>query len=220
MKRQTWIYVAVCTLALTMFGCPEDKDEPEASCTTCENNQNVDKPGVKGAYVSGHLGNYGDCPGDGYGGAGISSEGRPAGDFAPCEEGTECTYYPMNCDDAQVTLRLTNSGQATALGMQVIKIELFDADGNSKAVLPLIEVTDTATNATFDGAVEVGTPRTLRVDFLGPESPHDLLSSSDADVDSRFYSHPGKIEVTFSAENHADVVVLTGELYPVPSVDT
>lgn len=230
MKPRNFIHIALCTLTLATFGCPDGNDEePEATCTDCEETQNVDNPSLKGLFISGHLGNYRDCPGDGYSTAAgaLGPEGdmdMTEADFVSgmCEDmdGDEC-YFALNCDDAQVTLNLTNAGRSKALGLQVIKIELFDGDGNSRATLPLIGVTDTATNLAFDGAIEVGEPRNLRVDFLGPEDPYTLLAPASGESNGRLWGgYPGIIEITFSAENHDDVIIASSEVYAVPSVDT
>jgi hypothetical protein len=122
-----------------------------------------------------------------------------------------------------MTVQIANTGDADARGLQVTTIELFDADGVSRAELPLIDVVNTDTNETFDGTVAKGETVSLRVVLLGPDRPYDLLNSgsdSSGDAAGRGAGAAGTLEVTLTADNHGKLTVESGELYPVPSIDT
>jgi hypothetical protein len=215
----------VALTAVWTVGCEEatqQEDPWELKCVEdCE--ENTDRPKVEGTYISGHLGNYDSCPEDGYTTEGSASGASTSGDAdaAPCREGDDCSWE-MACEDAQLTVKLSNIGNEKARGLQVTTIELFDADGVSRAVLPLIDAVDTSTNTPFDGTLADGQDVTLRVGFQGPQNPYMLLqtepdSSGGMDRSAGGY---GTIELTVSADNHDDVIIVSSELYAVPSVDT
>ncbi|MFP4599166.1 MAG: hypothetical protein ACLFVJ_12985 [Persicimonas sp.] len=232
------ITVMILALAVSLSAaCVEPTEDAwnlrECTGEECETEQQ-DQPDLSATYVSGHLGNYLDCPGDGYTAESTMSGEAPSdgddGAFAgDCAEGEDCSYE-MNCEDAQITLRLSNDGEGEATGLQVVTIELFDGDGVSKATLPLIDAIDTDTAESFDGTLEASEEVNLRVEFQGPASPHTLLSTSDDDGgdagdeptggDRMGTDDHGIIEVTIGADNHDDVTVESTELYPVPSVAT
>ena len=213
--------ITFCLLlaAFALTGCvPENDEDSDAKWKTEE--QTLD-PDLEASFISGHLGNYWDCPEDGY--SETSSEpsagAPPMGDMAPCEEGEDCGTdgYMLNCEDAQAMVLLSNSGEELARDLQVTTIELFDSHGVSRAVLPLIDITDTTSLATFDGELAVDEERRLRIDFQGPAYPYELLT--DAQEDGR-WGYAGTLEITFTSANHDDVIVITTELYPVPSMAT
>jgi hypothetical protein len=182
-------------LAVTLIGCGEAADKPMPEfCegTTCEQTLS---PVVTGVFVSGHLGNYRDCPGDGYTGevavGGSTSEGEPVappgeqGDFAPCMEGDEsCTNAILNCEQAQLTVSLSNLGDAIATGLQVDRVELYNLDGDKVADLPVQAVSEQ--NEAYDGDLDIDESTTLRVDFQGPQNPYKLLSSGPDSDAGRF----------------------------------
>lgn len=219
--------VLVAVLAAGLVGCVEGTEnkpqvEPECQGTQCEPDPRVD-PVIDGVFVSAHLGNYASCPEDGY-----TADGSDAlvsvdsdGAFAPCQEGEICDYE-MNCEDGQFTLQLTNSGSATATGISIEKIELFNSLGESVATLPTIAFIDTATDESFDGSLDSGEVVTLRVDFQGPNNPYSLLTVEDGDADQglRSTNESGSLEVTVGADNHRDLIVAGKGVYSVPSVDT
>ncbi len=228
------ITVMIFALAVSLSAACVENTEDSWNLRECtgEECEQQDQPELSATYVSGHLGNYLDCPDDGYTAESTMSGEAPsdgdAGAFAgDCAEGDDCSYE-MNCEDAQVTVRLSNDGEAAATGLQVVTIELFDADGVSKATLPLMDAVDTATAETFDGTLEAGQEVTLRVEFQGPASPDSLLETANDDGDDagdepiggRSSGNHGIIEVTIGADNHDDVSVESTELYPVPSVAT
>lgn len=174
---------------------------------------------LKGAFVSGHLGNYWDCPEDAYstGSDGDASREAPAADLGACPDDMECTPI-LNCDGAQFTIRLTNGGELDLQEIEVSRIEIFSVDGTSLAVLPLIQVRESASNDVFDGDLGAGASVDLRVDYRGPASLYDLLPRDDSgavqgDGDSAL------IEVTVEADDGA-VVIDGGEVFVLPTVVT
>ncbi|RAL20080.1 hypothetical protein DL240_18795 [Lujinxingia litoralis] len=204
------LFVFACSLLLLGTGCPELTGDPE----------------LKGTFISGHLGNYESCPEDGYSdeAEGDAPAGAPAEDFAAdcAEDSEDCGGVFLNCEDAQVTLRLINTGDEPAVGVQVTRIELFDTNGVSKAVLPLMGVSDVTTpgaTVDFEGVIPVGAERALRVDFQGPQSPWELLAT-DGEDSGRHANHGGIIEITFRAENRRGEVVVRGEVSALPSMAT
>ncbi len=229
------------SLSLTTVGCiqpPEDnKEEEETECFAgCEEpdpdpDPRKEKPDpaidavLEGIFISGHLGSYWDCPDQGYSPSEERSSGESsgafAGDAAPCAEGEECTYDALNCEDGQLMIRLTNVGAVAATGLQVTKIELFDADGVSKATLPLMSVEDSGTMTTFDGEVDAGAETDLRILFQGPVRASELLKTESEDGRSDVYGSPeGRIEITIEGDNH-DAIVIEGEgIYDLPPIAT
>jgi hypothetical protein len=207
------------TIALSV-GCGLSEDGESWGLQECPDGceETREQPQVEATFVSGHLGNYRDCPGDGYSGEAMSQDADAAA--GACAPDSECESF-MNCEDAQLTVRLTNTGEDAASALQVTSLELFDAEGTSRAVLPLMDTVETTNNKAFDGELDVDEEIRLRVTFLGPEDPYTLLdTSSSEDADRIAGGTHGTIEVTFSAENHDDVKTETTALYPVPSVDT
>lgn len=205
-------------------GC-EEPNNNEPNNNEPNNNETPipgERPELKGVFVSGHLGSYWDCPEDAYHGE-APSPGAD-GDFAPgadgaCMEGSECPSFEA-CEQAQVTIALSNGGAAQAREILVEQIELFGTDGVSRAILPLISTIDTATNAPFDGTLAAGESVTLRVEFQGPYDPYGLLAPVDGAAGDRAIGGGGIVETTFSADNHDDVVVESAEIYDVPAIDT
>ena len=225
---KTLTKIGLLALVATCFACGGlgDGGAPWSLEEECESGCEEPAPILEGTYVSGHLGNYRDCPDGGY-----TAEDQPASSGEPvegdaagaCAPGSDCESF-TNCEDGQMTVQITNTGDVAATGLQTTAIELFDANGVSRAELPLIELLDTDTSESFDGRIGEGESVTLRVVFLGPDQPYDLLNtSSDSDGDvapGRRSGTAGTIEVTFTAENHGKLTIESGELYPVPSIDT
>jgi hypothetical protein len=214
------LFVAT-SLACGGFG---DGGSPWSLEEECEGGCEEPAPLLEGTYVSGHLGNYRDCPEGGF-----TAEGEPRGtstdgdSAGACAPGTDCESF-TSCEDGQMTVQITNTGDSTARGLQVTTIELFDSNDVSRAELPLIDLVDTSTNETFEGTVAQGETVSLRVVFLGPDRPYDLLNTEDdasGDVaPGRRAGTAGTLEVTFTADNHGKLTIESGELYPVPSIDT
>lgn len=168
---------------------------------------------VEGTFVSGHLGNYLDCPGDGYTASSGDSAGRaaPSSDaaFAPCPEGETCNYT-LNCEDAQATVRLSNISVEDVRDLQVEKIELLDGNGHVRAELPWMSTTDTTDSSSFDGQVDGGEELDLRIDFQGPADVSEFVKDEET----------VKIRITFDSDEHPPIEIDSDELYRLPSVVT
>lgn len=226
MKRMTWMILAIAALFVSTTGCGEAMDGTSGEWPLEEE---LDEPDLEGVFVSGHLGNYMDCPEDGYtveeetessADAGAS---EPPGDepgYADCDSDADECGGITNCEDAQVTVQLSNLGEVAARGLEVSRIELFDAEGNSRATLPVTAVSESETNQVFDGELATDAEQTLRIDFVGPADPRELLETSDSGADRSGAQSPGVIEVTISSDNQEDVVIESNEIYPVPMVVT
>lgn len=225
---KTLLKIGLILFAATSLACGGlgDGGAPWSLEEECESGCEEPAPDIEATYVSGHLGNYRDCPDGGYtaedepASSGEATEGDSAGACAP---GSDCESF-TSCEDGQMTVQLVNNGDAAARGIQVTTIELFDSEGTSRAELPLIELVETSTNEVFDGRLDAGEELNLRVVFLGPDNAYEMLNTggdSDGDVaPGRRAGSAGVLEVTFSAENHDKLQVESGELYPVPSIDT
>ncbi len=174
----------------------------------------VEGPALFAVFVAGHLGSYESCPEEGYAPDADSGFGGTDGDGV-CEDPDNCSF--QSCEVAQVTLSLRNDGEVIATGIDVAQIELFGLDNVSRAVLPWLATTDTATNEPFDGDLEAGEEVLLRVEYRGPRDPYSLLAPLDSDGVANGYG--GILETTFSSDNYDDVSA-AGEMYPVPTVDT
>jgi hypothetical protein len=224
MKTLMIILVALTTVWAT--GCEHVTEQDPWEIDKCKDDCEEDpreSPKLDGTYISGHLGNYDSCPDDGYSAEGNTESSEPAsGDFAAgaCAEGEDCSSLQA-CEDGQITVRLRNTGEEDARGLQITTLNLFDAEGQLRATLPLIAAVETDTNEPFDGTLAADKEVTLRVEFQGPANPYSLLQpASGASGDRSMGSSYGTLEVTVSGENHDDVVVESTELYPVPSVAT
>lgn len=179
------------------------------------------QPAIEAIFVGGHLGNYLDCPDDGYSEPGGSSDepssSRDA-DFAACEpseDGDESNCGgPLNCEQAQITIKLVNNGDAKALGLSIERIALTDANGAVVATLPLIAAIDTASGEAFDGELAAGAEVTLRLDYQGPTDIEQFLPSQSR------WDGSAILELTFGADNHPNVVIETKAVSVLPSVVT
>ena len=184
------------------------------------NNTPLNKPVLTGAFVSGHLGSYWDCPDQAYGGPDSDVDGaRAEGDCA----GDNCGV-PLNCEDAQLTMSLSNESDLDATEVLVQRIELFTTDGDPRAELPLIAVIESDTGEPFDGHLAAGEEVLLRVEFQGPYNVWELLAPAtddDTDGDSDFAAgYGGVVETTFTSQAHRDLTIESAELYEIPAVDT
>lgn len=223
-KLALQLLVPAFSIAL-LAGCVEPPVKSNPNPEFCEGTscETLDKPELTGVFVSGHLGNYSDCPEDGWTeptAAGDPDGAAPQGDVAEgaCAPDTECTPI-VNCEFAQATINVRNIGDVVATGIQVDRIELFNDDGDLVATLPVMDVTETG--AAFDGELADGDEATLRIDFQGPQNPYQLLQTTDENGDARFAaSGSGTLRIVVSADDHDEIKVEGKEIYAVPSVDT
>lgn len=185
----------------------EEEEEQEPKLT----------PELSAVFVGGHLGNYMDCPEDGYTERNASMGGglAPAdAAFGACAPDAESCETILNCEAAQLTVKITNDGQAAAEGLSVETIALLDEDGQVAATLPLIDAIDTQTGEPFDGQLEVGADVTLRLDYQGPRDIQEFLPGQNR------WSGSTTLELTFGADNHEDVRLETREVQVLPTVVT
>ncbi len=170
MKKISLLFVLVL---LSACGATEI-EEPEGG-----GNQADSTVGL--TFVSGHFGSYWDCPGDAYQpqqpadagareGAPQEDPGLVAGD---CAEGQDCSGF-LNCESAQVTLQIQNSGDARIRGIHVREIQILNGEGEVAASLPVLSVDDMDMEG-FDGQLDPGVTSTLRIEFQGPHQVRDLL---------------------------------------------
>lgn len=184
-----------------------------------------ERTALRGTYISGHLGSYWDCPGEGYTGEeSMMSDGAQGDGFidGDCAEDS-CGF--LNCQDAQMTVLLSNDGQLLAEEIAVAKIRLLDLDDRELGVLPLIALHDADKDEVFDGTLAPGEQIRLRVDFLGPENLQKLKDDAAADggisEDGERLARSGAlIEITFVSRNAEDEIVVSKEIYDLPAVDT
>ena len=182
---------------------------------------------LRGTYISGHLGSYWDCPGEGYTGEdAMMTDGAEMDGFAEgdCAEDS-CGF--LNCQDAQMTILLNNDGALVAEEISISKIRLLDLDDRELGILPLIAIHNTAHDGPFSGTLDAGAQVQLRIDFLGPENlqklKDDAMSGDNDGIsnDGDRAAHSGAlIEITFTSKNADDEVVVSKELYDLPAVDT
>jgi|GEM_PF-1651881 len=182
---------------------------------------------LRGTYIAGHLGSYWDCPGEGYTGEEAMMSDGAQGDSLIEGDCAEDSCGFLNCQDAQMTVLLSNDGQLVAEEIAVAKIRLLDLDDRELGVLPLIGVHDADKDEIFDGTLAVGQQIRLRVDFLGPENLQKLKDDAAGDEDSgisndgdRLARSGALIEITFVSKNADDEIVVSKEIYDLPAVDT
>lgn len=214
--------LAMTSLSGCLMGDPEVDGEQRWTLRDL-----VRHPDLDGVFVSGHLGNYLDCRNQGYTESSDSRQGKaapsePAGDAAfgpaPCEPDTECTYdyAPLNCEDAQFTIELSNKGELPARGVAIERIELLDDRGRVLTTLPWISTTDANTLETFDGRVEPGEKFLLRVDFQGPQN----LSEFYPDAPTGFYGGSAKLRIIITSDNEQTLRIETKSVEQMPVVAT
>jgi len=123
-------------------------------------------------FVSGHLGNYWDCPREANG-ARAGEAGAPgAPEFAgDCADDTDCGSI-SNCEAAMVMLEVENETDGALSDFQIERIVLVNDDGTTED-LEGLGIVDAETQA-VPAALPPGATRTLRLDFRGPaRDPND-----------------------------------------------
>ncbi len=215
---KTLVKYMIIPLLFALSSCgPVESKQPPQTCDNCLPQEKTTT--LKGSFVSGHLGNYQDCPGEAY----IEPELNTDSDGAfadDCAEGQECGGL-LNCEKASTTLRLSNGGDVEALGVLVQKIELKNSVGKTVAFLPLESVSVVETNAQFGGKVGVDDNISIRVDFQGPANPYQLLKpAASADAGRVSSDSTGVLHITISADNAKDITIISTPISAIPSVDT
>lgn len=158
-------------------------------------------------FVSGHLGNYWDCPGEANG-AGTPAGSEAAGDAAAgaCAPGfEESCNSPLNCEAAMVVVEVTNTGDTDLGDLNIESIEMIDADGTT-VLLEGLGVF--ATTEPAPGPLTPGGSRQVRVEFRGP--PY----SGANDVPERH------LRIVLSNSDAGSAEVTTPAVYSLPAVAT
>lgn len=225
-------------IALPLSACLEGADEPTtwkvqengSQNNANQNNQNHNNqnhnnqnqnntvlptdpktsPILRGEFLGGHLGNYLECPEQGYSGEARSAEapGLWAGDCA------EDSCGILNCEGAQITFSLRNEGEVSASNLRVTSIELFDAQGVKVADLPVESVIDANSQepmTRLGGLSEA----TYYLFYQGPAQPWDILDSGD-----RSWGQGGTLIFTVDADNHPPVQIETPMIYVLDAIAT
>lgn len=187
---------------------PEDTDaDADAGAVAAEGDFTL-------TFVSGHLGNYWDCPGEANG-AGTPDGAAPreaAGDAAAgaCAPGFEDSCNgPLNCEAAMVVVEVTNTGDTDLGDLSIVSIELIDAEGTSETLegLGVFSTTEPA-----PGALSPGASRQVRVEFRGPG--RDSNSGFNGDAPERH------LHIVLSGGDAGTAEVTTPAVYPLPAVAT
>jgi len=229
MKRSPILRTLALTaiLALTATACDDGKEggvftEPPATDT------------FELIYVSGHLGSYWDCPGDALSGpattgsapmADAAAEPGFAGAAERCD-GDNCGGpWIMNCEHAELTIRLKNTGETTLTGLQVSQIVLMPESGEGSVESELLDATRSDGQPMATG-VAPGEEIELIVQFKGLPPNFDMSWFEDAATevpagswaDSAFPTM-FKVEVEVSTDKKAETVESPG-LQALPMVAT
>jgi hypothetical protein len=214
--------LSLLLLALPLVACLEESDDSNWNLTEnnqTQNNQNNNttpdpkiSPVLSAEFVSGHLGNYLDCPEQGYHAGARSAEPGGAGLWeGDCAE-DGCGI--LNCEGAQVTFTLKNEGRVEAQNLRITSIELFNTDGLKVADLPLESVQ----------AVETGEPLAnvggdsqgmFYMFFKGPAQPYELLEAQDGQ-----WGRAGILLIKLKADNHAEFTLETPNIYVLDNIAT
>lgn len=196
---RTLILLAAASLTLA---CAEDPDAPSPPPEG--------EPELSLAYISGHLGAYWDCPDQAMPARAEAAE-RRAGAPEADEDGLiagDCADENcglLNCEPAQMRLRITNDGADALESVDVKRLTLDWGAGDlsENEVLGIFDDTGVA----FDGRLEPGESVDVRIDYRGPHP-------GDVDWDEGL---PAVIEVGNDAGSEA---ITTPELQMVPQVAT
>jgi hypothetical protein len=166
-------------------------------------------------FVSGHLGNYWDCPAEANGAGnptGGGAAGNPAGDAAAgaCAPGFEGECHgPLNCEAAMVIVEVTNTGDTDLGDLSIVSIELIDQDGTSETLEGLGVFSSTEPTP---GPLTPGGSRQVRVEFRGPGS--DSGNQFNGDAPERW------LHIVLSGGDAGTAEVTTPAVYPLPAVAT
>lgn len=218
----------MATMSVTsLSGCLLMEDDGETS-TPASNNWHPTSPEseaeLHGTYISGHLGNYWDCPDQAYTPADqqvVGAPGAEGADFAPCEQSDDSCGGPLNCESAMVMIELSNPGELKAQGVSVYEIELLDVQGTVLATLPIVSVAEVTSGASFDGELEIDEQVKLRVEYQGPLNLRELLPQDPTDGVDRFSGEASaKVRIKVKADNAHEISVESKLISSVPSVAT
>jgi len=153
-------------------------------------------------YVSGHLGIYADCPNEAPAKADADFSSAEAGMMAPCPpDDEECMQGAfMNCESAEVTIRIRNIGNETLHGVDIAELTLLASD---KSMLNSLSIETIHAPAELEDGLEPGEEVLVRVEFKGPSSNWEMIT------------HPVKVLVIDSQNNGAELVTPPLDSLPV-----
>lgn len=168
-------------------------------------------------YISGHLGHYDNCHAEALPAAGLSSADSDGFDGAGnCAE-PGCGW---GCEHGELTLRLTNDGEAVLDGTKLSKIALLLAPGDLELTTEALslEVTD---GVGLTEQLEPGDHIDFRVAFRGLlawRNYAEALKKAGADSDG-CCANSAKIRAVFEAGGDLEEVV-SPALHSVTDIDT
>lgn len=162
-------------------------------------------------YVSGHLGNYWDCPDKASSETQARAEkadqapsGAPAEQFAGDCADDDCGM--MNCEDAVLTFRIRNIGVTEAEAIEVTDIEFIPTGSADVVALDVLAVAR-ADGQAYTANLSPDEVMILRVDFAGP-------------WEGNFASGSGALRIVILTSDGRTVELVTPELQHIPSVAT
>ena len=159
-------------------------------------------------YVSGHLGNYSSCADDSSNGA--QDELRFAFDAGVCAQDAETCGLPLNCNDAELTVVVSNAGDEDLANIDVEQLIIIPAEGET-IVATVLSVSTTDGEA-FDGTLDAGAELTLRISFVGLAPGEGTPYGERIGADVRVTVGTGDEDVR--------TILLTPELQTLPLVVT
>lgn len=201
----------------TAPGCivdpPADAPDSDGGTGGIRPPDDVESPdGLALTFVSGHLGNYWDCPEE----AATASDAASPDPGAEADRGAcppelndQCEPF-LNCEAAMVLVEVRNTTDTAVSAFTVRSLALVDEAGEVVAAEPLgvfEPMTDSA-----PAALAPGEMRQLRVDFRGP-AREAAARFNDPD-------HPVHVELELLGDDRTDGHLSTPPLWSLPAVAT
>ena len=202
-------FALLAVIAAATPACISNPDDSDADAGAGGGGE---QPPVEGdfqlTFVSGHLGNYWDCPAEANGVAAAEASGdAAAGACAPGFEDS-CTG-PLNCEAAMVVVEVRNTGDTDLGDLSVVSIELNGPDGTSETLEGIGVFSSTEPTP---GPLTPGGSRQVRVEFRGPGRDSDNQFNGDA---------PERhLRIVLSGGDAGTAEVTTPAVYPLPAVAT
>lgn len=223
------LLLLLLSLSLVSFqiGCGDGVEEEEGNGEVTETSNGTTGSTTSAAstleliYISGHFGSYWDCPEEAYDpndSADDRADGVSAED-ADCAD--PCTGF-SSCESAQVSVRLTNTGDDDLANISLLDLLLLDSEQMERASLPVLLIA-TFEGEEFDGALAAGESVDLRIDFRGPLNLAELLEGGDdarLSGDAAFPGRGAALRLIFKAAEQESIQLDTPEIYEQPPIDT
>ena len=211
--RPLALLLTVALLCISAAACEDGGDDPIITPGPAES--------FELTYVSGHLGNYWDCPQDalssGPEAAGAPRPASEAADMAACE-GDDCAPMILNCEHAEVTVRIRNTGEDTLSGLALTAIRLIGPDDGSTLDSSLVELIR-ADGGDLSDPIDAGAEIDVVVRFRGltNDAYYQLFDGASG---ASFAPQPGvTVELDFESPSFNDTLN-TPSLAMLPSVAT